>query len=69
MPVTSRLMRTGLRKGLLEGSRAWLTVGALAGGVRLLRRVTRKEPEVLLCEELPEGAVMVIANKGTPTRR
>lgn len=58
------LARTGLRKGLLEGSRTWLTIGVIAGGVRLLRRMTRNDPEVLMCEELPDGAVLVISNKG-----
>lgn len=58
------LLRNGLKKGLVGGSRAWLTIGALAGGVRLLQRMARKEPEVLMCEELPAGGVLVITHKG-----
>jgi hypothetical protein len=58
------LLRNGVRKGLVGGSRTWLTIGAVAGGIRLLQRMARNEPEVLMCEELPEGAVLVISNKG-----
>jgi hypothetical protein len=62
--VIKFLLRNGVRKGLVGGSRAWLTIGALAGGIRLLQRLARNEPEVLMCEELPQGAVLVISNKG-----
>jgi hypothetical protein len=58
--VLSRLTRTGLRRGLLGGSRTWLVVGATAGGVRVLRRLARKEPRVVLCEELKPGEAMMI---------
>jgi hypothetical protein len=54
-----------VRKGLVGGSRTWLTIGAFAGGIRLLQRMAHKEPDVLLCEELPEGGVLVITNKGS----
>jgi hypothetical protein len=57
------LLRNGVRKGLLGGSRTWLAVGAVAGGVRLLQRMARNEPEVLMCEELPAGGVLVITHK------
>ena len=58
-----RLMRVGLRKGVFEGSRAWMTIGVVAGALRLLKRMAAREPEVVLCEELPEGATLVIANR------
>ena len=58
-----RLMRIGLRKGVFDGSRTWMTIGLVAGGLRLLRRMARNEPDVVFCEELPEGGVLVIANK------
>jgi len=63
-----RLTRTGLRKGLIGGSRPWLIVGATAAGLRLLGRITRKEPEVLYCEELsPGGAIVVsLSDDGRP---
>lgn len=58
-----RLMRTGLRKGVFEGSRTWMAIGVVAGGMRLLKRLAKGGPEVVLCEELPEGGVLVISNK------
>jgi hypothetical protein len=42
----TRLARTGLRRGLLEGSRAWLVVGVSASVVQLVRRAAN-EPEVV----------------------
>jgi hypothetical protein len=58
--MLKRLARTGLRKGVLGGSRPWLLVGVTAFGLRLLGRVVRNEPEVLYCDELsPGGAVLV----------
>jgi hypothetical protein len=58
------LLRNGVKKGLVGGSRTWLAVGAVAGGVRLLQRMARSEPEVLMCEELPVGGVLVITHEG-----
>lgn len=58
-------MRKGLRKGILEGSRPWLVVGVAAGGVRLLKRLSRREPQVVFSEVLPEGATLVISHGTT----
>lgn len=55
-------MRTGLRRGLLEGSRPWLVVGVAAASVRILRRVTASEEKVVLREVLPPGSTVVITN-------
>ena len=41
-----RLWATGWRRGR-DGSRAWMVVAAAAGGLRLVRRVTRDREEVL----------------------
>jgi len=69
--LLKRLTRTGLRKGVIGGSRPWLIVGVAAVGFRLLGRITRKEPEVLYCEELsPGGAVVVsLSDDGRPEVR
>ena len=40
------LWATGWRRGR-AGSRAWMVVAAAAGGVRLVRRVTRDREDVL----------------------
>ena len=63
-PVIRYLLRNGVKKGLVGGSRTWLAIGAMAGGVRLLQRMARHEPDILMCEELPAGGVLVITHKG-----
>jgi hypothetical protein len=53
--MMSRLVRTGLRRGVLEGSRGWLYVGLAAGGLRLLRRAVAPEPTTVYRAELKPG--------------
>ncbi len=60
MPLTpqtliGRLARTGLRRGLVEGSRGWLTVGAVAGAVQVTRWLATRRPETVHVEELRAG--------------
>ena len=40
----SNLMRKGLRRGLVDGSRPWLWVGMAAGLVQLARRLWARTP-------------------------
>lgn len=46
MTVVGRLARTGLRKGLLEGSRPWLYTGLAAVGLRIAARFREKDQTV-----------------------
>lgn len=55
MGLLGRLLRTGLRKGLLEGSRGWLYTGVGAGTLLLVRRVMASGPEVVYRTELRSG--------------
>ncbi len=56
MPSVLRpLARTGLRRGLLEGRRAWLWVGLTATALRVIARVTSRKPEVVYSAELSPG--------------
>lgn len=55
------LRRRALVKGPFGGSREWTAVWAVLLGVRLLRRLTREKPEVLLCETLQPGESMLIS--------
>lgn len=56
MPSVLRpLARTGLRRGLLEGRRAWLWVGISATALRVLARVISRKPEVVYSAELSPG--------------
>ena len=53
------LVRIGFARGI-GGSRAWLAVGITAGGLRLVRRTLKREPDVVYCEELHPGQSLVI---------
>jgi hypothetical protein len=49
-----RLTATGIRRGM-TGSRGWLVVGVLTGGVRILRRLARDDEEVLYRTAIKPG--------------
>jgi hypothetical protein len=55
MGLLRRLLRTGLRKGLLEGRRGWLYTGMGAGALVLARRLMASGPEVVYRTELRSG--------------
>lgn len=59
-------LRHGFRKGLVGGSQAWLALGAVALGVRLVQRFGRPEPEIVR-EELRPGETLVIAHLAEPS--
>jgi hypothetical protein len=52
-------MRRGLRRGLVEGSVAWLAVGAAAWVVRY---VTRPEPPLVARENLRLGESVLVTH-------
>lgn len=51
----ARVARTGLRKGVLEGSRPWLYTGLAAVALRVARRIARAEQRTVFSEELEPG--------------
>jgi len=53
------LIRIGFTRGL-GGSRGWLALGFTAGGLHLLKRAVKREPEVVYLEELRPGQSLVI---------
>ena len=53
------LVRVGFARGL-GGSRGWLTLGVVAGALRLLRRMAKREADVVYLEELHPGQSVVI---------
>jgi hypothetical protein len=57
--MLKNLVRIGFARGI-GGSRAWLTVGVVAGGLRLLRKMAKREADVVYLEELRPGQSMVI---------
>jgi len=57
------LFRQGLRRGVLGGSRPWLVLWLVVAGLRVLRRITRDEPEIVFSETLDPGQSLVITSK------
>jgi hypothetical protein len=55
MSVLVRIARTGLRRGLRNGSRPWLVAGVTAGALELVRRALAEQPEVVYEAELQPG--------------
>lgn len=53
------LARIGLARGL-GGRRGWLALGVTAGGLHLLKRAVKREPEVVYLEDLRPGESLVI---------
>ena len=60
------LRRNGMRKGIFGGSRGWAAVAVGTWGYTTLRRLARREPELVLSEELKPGERIIISN-GVPT--
>jgi hypothetical protein len=53
------LVRIGFARGL-GGSRGWLTLGVVAGGLRVLHRLATREEDVVYLEKLLPGQSLVI---------
>lgn len=53
------LIRIGFARGL-GGSRGWLALGCTAGGLHLLKRAVKREPDTVYLEELRPGQSLVI---------
>ncbi|HEY2430446.1 MAG TPA: hypothetical protein VGI06_16010 [Acidimicrobiales bacterium] len=53
-------MRRGLRRGIGDGSRAWLAVGTVALGIRLIQRMAGPGKPIVVTEELAPGQTLVI---------
>ena len=53
------LRRIGLARGI-GGSRGWLAIGIVAGGLQMVRKAIKREPDVVYCEELHPGQSVVI---------
>lgn len=50
-------------RGLLGGSRPWTMLWVVLVARRVLRRLTRDEPEILYSEELRDGEAVVLSAK------
>lgn len=56
------ILRRGLWSGLVGGSRFWLVLGGLAATVRVVKRLSGSEPEVVYNERLEPGQTLVISH-------
>lgn len=56
------VLRRGMVKGLLGGSRPWLIAWGVAAGIRVLQRLVRSGPEVVLTERLAPGEALLITH-------
>ena len=53
------LIRIGFTRGI-GGSRAWMAVGLTAGGLHVLRRMAKREPQTVYLEELRPGETLIL---------
>ena len=64
--VARKLIRRGLRQGLIEGSALWLAIGAVAWLVRLM---LRPDKEHVVRERLQLGESITVVHRPAPNRR
>lgn len=55
-------MTKAVTDGFLGGSRFWTVVGTLGLAMKVLKRVTRDEPEVVYSERLSPGEAILISH-------
>jgi hypothetical protein len=55
-------IRQGWRRGILEGRRTWLVLGAVALSARALQRLAGRSEDVVYREELGAGSGLLITN-------
>lgn len=67
--VVRFLVRTGIRRGFVGGSRAWAAVGGVAIVLRALSRLASPKPEAVFCEQLAPGESMLITRQAVPSGR
>lgn len=55
-------MTKAVTDGFFGGSRFWTVIGTLGLAMKVLRKVTRDEPEVVYCERLSPGETLLISH-------
>ena len=56
------IWRMARRRGLLGGSRVWMTVFAAIATARLFKRLAGSEPDTVYCEELKPGEALILTH-------
>jgi hypothetical protein len=64
--VVRWLLRRGVRRGVLGGSRPWTVVAVVAGSIHLFGRLWGKTPQVVYREELEPGQTIVVSHEREP---
>ncbi len=57
-----QITRTGIRRGM-TGSRGWLILGVMTGGVRILRRLAHDDEDVLYRTAIKPGDTFEIITR------
>ena len=68
MAKAGAIYRQAQVKGLLGGSRAWTLLWGVLFARKVFKRFFGDKPEVVYCEELPDGQALVISATGRETR-
>jgi len=68
-PIVGRLVRKGLQRGLVDGSRGWLYVGVTAAAVGIARWLITEPPESVFESEIKPGQAIEIRTVARDARR
>lgn len=60
------LRRRSLRRGVLEGNRAWLLLGGAVWGLRALQLALRSAPERVFVGDLRPGESILVSSRPAP---
>ncbi|MFM8860886.1 MAG: hypothetical protein ACKOIA_00245 [Acidimicrobiia bacterium] len=66
MNVLQMLRRRSLRRGVLEGNRAWLLLGGAVWGLRALQLALRSAPERVFVGDLRPGESILVSSRPAP---
>jgi hypothetical protein len=62
MSVLARLQREGVRRGLFGTSRAWTAIAVGSFTLRQLKKLAKRDAEVVHCQELKPGESILISH-------
>ncbi len=62
MSVLARLQRVGVRRGLFGTSRAWTAIAVGSFTLRRLKKLAKREPQIVYCQELKPGESILISH-------
>lgn len=60
------LRRRSLRRGVLEGNRAWLVLGGAVWALRALQLALRPAPERVFVGDLRPGETILVSSRSAP---